>query len=713
MRGAAITISGKGADVTIDKARVFLGAVRGWESMINVSSSATLVVNDSTIYGFSSSNSNSPLLPRVGLDWKGFNSADTSNTKHSNGLSHLLDVYGDGVVRFVNSSLLREDAWVPTGEFSLITDNLGGSSQFWLNNDYKSLANGDLYVGQKGTLEIDNSKILGTILTDRASDSLTIIDSVVAGSSLGILSQVDGVLLEGGNVTLRNSLFDNLDVAVIGQVRLKQETDTHILDTNTPELVSVTTDSAYTALPTFAGPSSLQRLEGWADLDNAATGNKAVFQFQGPQTVQATPSNKTREIPVLLSQAALPRVGPNGAVTYSLTATFDEAVDGFDSSDLQKALGTSAVAAGWQVAVAPFTRDAGRSWNFQLQSPVSFSAPVSLQLATGAAQSTLVTFPSSLESSASNSISLVPVAGVGSGASLRLSSDGLGLVVDGVAGSGLWLKLDALAANASWQNSLELTTRDGVQLGAVGATPNSSSLGTKELFLAAGQELRFSQSSRNDPSNPTPAIQLSADAVGFRLRLDDGGGNLDRDYNDLDVRISSSPSASDLNTIVIARLQTNSMAALLDLTSIASGGARFNVLITTDCADINRLGFVRLASDPLIAGGYTVAGVAASNTEAFRNAVRDNIINPGATPLHVSGQATRTVTWDLTAPDAGIYAPVLINQSGQVLTFGATAADGQTHCKVLGDNNFGFEGVLASKGTDWDYNDVKIKILPV
>lgn len=699
---AAIDISGAASRVVFQDASVYLGAVRGYDSLINVATGASLGFHDSTIYGFSTSSSNAGRIFYGGLDWVGFDSSSGSGTT-----KHLIKIGGGGTLLLEDTTFLREEFWEPGGEFGEIFSAPGKNAN-WKLNDYKGIADGDVLVASGGNLTLKDSTILASIRALNGAGTVNVTGSVIAGSPLGQQLGQSLVQLEGGVNTIADSLIDSLDARLLGSGSLSTSSTTHILASATPWAVSTTSDTAYTSLASFAGSSSVTPLSAWGDKDQAATQNKVGFQFYGPQAAIVTPSGIARTMGVQLSEAALPKVGSNGAVTYSLTARFEEAVKGFDSSDLQKALGTSAVAAGWQVSVAPFTRDAGRSWNFQLQSPVSFSAPVSLQLATGAAQSTLVTFPSSLESSASNSISLVPVAGVGSGASLRLSSDGLGFVVDGVAGSGLWLKLDALAANASWQNSLELTTRDGVQLGAVGATPNSISLGTKELYLAAGQELRFSQSSRNNPSIPTPATQISADAAGFLLRLDDGGGNVDRDFNDLDLRITSSTSASDLNAIAIARLQTNSSTALLDLTSIAPGGARFNVSITTDCADNNRLGFVKL--DPLIGGGYSVAGVAASNGDAFRNAVRDNIINPGGTPLQVSGKASRTVTWDLTASDAGTYAPVLINQSGQVFTFGASAADGQTHCKVLGDNNFGFEDVLASQGPDWDYNDVKVKV---
>ena len=47
----------------------------------------------------------------------------------------------------------------------------------------------------------------------------------------------------------------------------------------------------------------------------------------------------------------------------------------------------------------------------------------------------------------------------------------------------------------------------------------------------------------------------------------------------------------------------------------------------------------------------------------------------------------------------------------RMLTFGSsTGSDGRQHGKVLRDNTFGFEDLLASQGSDWDFNDTKIKV---
>ena len=302
----------------------------------------------------------------------------------------------------------------------------------------------------------------------------------------------------------------------------------------------------------------------------------------------------------------------------------------------------------------------------------------------------------------------VGLAALAASPTLRLSNDNRGLVVDGGVGTGLWLNIDALSAAASWQNTLELVTRDGAQLGSIGATANSTNLGSKEIYLEAGQELRFIQSSGNQNDKINPNIRLSSVNGGFRLLLDDGGAGIS-DFNDLVLNITSSLTAQDPNAIVMARLQRNSSDALLDLTTIPATGTKLNFSVLTNSAYNNRFGLVKLEVDA-ITGGYSVNGIAASNSDAFRNAVRDNLTNPGGSAITAGGQTSKAITWNLTTADQGIYAAVLINPNGQVFTFGATASDGQQHVKVLGDSTFGFEDLLASQRSDWDFNDFKVQV---
>jgi hypothetical protein len=102
--------------------------------------------------------------------------------------------------------------------------------------------------------------------------------------------------------------------------------------------------------------------------------------------------------------------------------------------------------------------------------------------------------------------------------------------------------------------------------------------------------------------------------------------------------------------------------------------------------------------------------VRAENSEAFRKAVRDNLINPWGSSINIGGTTERTITWDASGNDAGIYAPVIITPKQDLFTFGATASDGNKHLKVIGDNKFGFEDLIGSAPSDWDYNDLVVHV---
>ena len=125
----------------------------------------------------------------------------------------------------------------------------------------------------------------------------------------------------------------------------------------------------------------------------------------------------------------------------------------------------------------------------------------------------------------------------------------------------------------------------------------------------------------------------------------------------------------------------------------------------------NRFGFFKL--DLLTGSTYQVAGVSQNDGAAFRNAVLNQFIDPyiNSGKTHANNQSRQTIIWDLTSSASGYYAPVMITEIGEVFTFGAsTASDGRQHVKLLGDNTFGFEDLLASQGSDWDFNDTIIKM---
>ena len=84
------------------------------------------------------------------------------------------------------------------------------------------------------------------------------------------------------------------------------------------------------------------------------------------------------------------------------------------------------------------------------------------------------------------------------------------LRVEGVPGTGLWLKLKATKTNAVLQNSLELLNDSGDSLGSIGGTAKSKDLGKKLIYVAAGETLRFKQASGGQKDIQSPSIKISS-----------------------------------------------------------------------------------------------------------------------------------------------------------------------------------------------------------
>ncbi|MCX5944139.1 MAG: FG-GAP-like repeat-containing protein [Cyanobacteria bacterium] len=290
---------------------------------------------------------------------------------------------------------------------------------------------------------------------------------------------------------------------------------------------------------------------------------------------------------------------------------------------------------------------------------------------------------------------------------LRITADQKGLTVEGVEGTGLWLSLDVTGFNSLTQGNLELyNASTGDSYGAIGATLGSGPTGGQSLYLASGSTLNFRYSNGAGQSNNNPALSISSTAGGFSLGLD---ADLNGIYTDLMLDISSSLAASSGASLAMARKQLTSSDTILDLTNISASGITLSLDISTDCGLHNRFGFVKI--DPLTGTTYQVAGVSQNDGAAFRSAVLSQWINPydGSGTSHLYNKSRQTITWNLDSTESGYYAPVMITQGGEVLTFGAnTASDGRQHVKLLGTNTFGFEDLLASQGSDWDFNDTKI-----
>lgn len=154
----------------------------------------------------------------------------------------------------------------------------------------------------------------------------------------------------------------------------------------------------------------------------------------------------------------------------------------------------------------------------------------------------------------------------------------------------------------------------------------------------------------------------------------------------------------------LAVLQTDWTSGLLNL----KAGDVLNLEIITDSDFYNTMSFVRIDQDtvthlPL----YSVAGIGVGHPE-FDNMVRNNLVSGFS---YKQGGQTSNSSLNWAVAEDGLYAPVMLTPKGNVFTFGAnSAADGRAHVMLLGQNQFGFEDLLASQYSDWDFNDVVMNV---
>ena len=142
--------------------------------------------------------------------------------------------------------------------------------------------------------------------------------------------------------------------------------------------------------------------------------------------------------------------------------------------------------------------------------------------------------------------------------------------------------------------------------------------------------------------------------------------------------------------------------AILDLSSISAGGQQLKLTINSDCAFKNRVAMVKLTQET--DGSFSVNGFTESAGAEFDLAVKDHLINPGGATIQATGFKENSVTWTVSESDAGYYAPVVINPSGDVYSIGSI------NVKNLGTNFFAFEDKTTTDFSDWDYNDVTILV---
>lgn len=295
------------------------------------------------------------------------------------------------------------------------------------------------------------------------------------------------------------------------------------------------------------------------------------------------------------------------------------------------------------------------------------------------------------------------------------SATGSYIALDGTSGAaaGNWITLQT--ANSSLPNGTLLvyaTDANGDLIGRdgqVGASLEDSVLarigsvafdngtvmgqGTQSVYLPVGLQLHFAIQTGNNTIEQLPGVVVTGSSS-LAVNVSGSFGTLN-----LSAAVDNMLSAA----AQLAQSQQQDDQAWVYLTQ----GSTVEVDVAGSAYNLNTIHFVKIDVNSTT-GAWSVGGVAYGSTDAFRTAVQQNW-DPNFAVTGGRGNFTASDDW-VVSQGTGYYAPVLATESGNIFVIGTANADGQDHIRTYGQNMFGFEDLLASQGSDFDYNDLVMKI---
>ena len=217
--------------------------------------------------------------------------------------------------------------------------------------------------------------------------------------------------------------------------------------------------------------------------------------------------------------------------------------------------------------------------------------------------------------------------------------------------------------------------------------------GAQAVYLGAGQQLRFAMVGDDGALSPAGTVAVSG--------AEDGTFSLDIDGLRFDAVVQ--------NTLSVP-MQQAAVQRMFGLPLVqAEHGQSFSIELAGSAANVNTLGFVRLDLDQAT-GAISLDDIAYGDTDAFRSAVH-GALDKGFAVTAGGTDFVETTTWTVAGED-GYYVPVLITQSGEIFVPGIGNQGGQEYIRIFGENTFGFEDLAAEQGSDFDYNDMVMRLVP-
>ena len=218
--------------------------------------------------------------------------------------------------------------------------------------------------------------------------------------------------------------------------------------------------------------------------------------------------------------------------------------------------------------------------------------------------------------------------------------------------------------------------------------------------------MSFAQQSNNNSIIDKPNIQLSESNGSWSLGLEAEETSAINDFNDLGITISTHDSPQNLMDYQIAQQQKQITDGLFDLRNINRDSLELQITVNSSSDFNNRLAFVRLDDNP---NDLSLNGISASDETAFKDAITGALIDPASQRVELQGESSKTITWNLSEAEFGLYAAVMITEENEIITIGSSAfQDGSPLLKSIGQNHFGFED--NPNDGDFDYNDLTFKM---
>jgi hypothetical protein len=243
----------------------------------------------------------------------------------------------------------------------------------------------------------------------------------------------------------------------------------------------------------------------------------------------------------------------------------------------------------------------------------------------------------------------------------------------------------------------DVTFQDAV-LGRFGVVKDDHgglmSAGDDAVYLKVGEQLHFGLETGNGSLKQLPAVQISGSGGAFNVTVGGADGLLQ-----FAAAVNNDLSAND----ALAAAQRTTDEPWVYLTQ----GSTVQVEAEGSAFYANTVHFVRIDVDPN-SGAWSVGGVAYGNTDAFRAAVQQNW-DQGLALTDGHGTFHDDESWTV-AGKSGFYAPVLSTQAGDTFVIGNANVDGRDHIRSFGGTTFGFEDTPAGRGSDFDYNDMVVKL---